>query len=195
MISLFTCLIGIRLIDGFIAFSKSKWRELWASLVIMDECELDGTLELESADCGDTGEPPFVFMGRTIALMSNPEEVVAVTVVCVFEWSLLLSPFWWLVVNRIGLFSLLSAIDISTWGVRKCMGGVALSVERAESPLSLKALALAFAAAASAGSRWAEFDCSKAKSNDEGVPEPGLSKSMPWRLKKWTRSDFIVPAR
>lgn len=123
---------------------------------MMDECELDGTLELESADCGDTGEPPFEFKGRTIAWMSNPEEVVAVTVVVwVFEWSwwLLLLPFERLVVILIGLFSMFSAIDISTCGVRKCIGGVALSVERAESPLSLKAFALALAAAANAGRR------------------------------------------
>lgn len=120
----------------------------------IDGCELDGTFELESADWGETGDPPLVFIGRTMAWMSKPEEVVAVTVVvCVFEWSPLV-PFELLeVVNLIGLFSLLSAIDISTCGVRKCIGGVALSVERAESPLSLKALALAFAAAASAGKR------------------------------------------
>lgn len=95
-----------------------------------------------------------MFKGRTIALMSNPEEVVAVTVVvCVFECSLQLVPFEWLVVNLIGLLSLLSAIEISTCGVRKCIGGVALSVDRAESPLSLKAFALALAAAANAGKR------------------------------------------
>lgn len=118
----------------------------------MDECELDGMLELESADCGDTGDPP-LFKGRTIALMSNPEEVVAVTVVvCVFEWSLLV-PLEFVVVSLIGLLFSMSAIDISTCGVRKCIGGVALSVERAESPLSLKAFALALAAAASAGKR------------------------------------------
>lgn len=112
--SIITCLIGIRLIEGFIAFSKMRCRELCTSLVGMDECELDGMLELESADCGETGDPPFMFKGRTIAWMSKPEEVVAVTVVvCVFEWSLLV-PFEWLVVNLIGLFSLLSAIDIST---------------------------------------------------------------------------------
>lgn len=72
-------------------------------------------------------------------------------VVCVFES--LLVPLEFVVVNRTGLFSWLSAIEISTWGVRKCIGGVALSAERAESPLSLKAFALALAAAASAGKR------------------------------------------
>lgn len=131
---IFTCLIGIKLIDGLIAFSKSKWRELWTSFVIIDECELEGTFELESADCGDGGDPPLILLrGRTIAWMSNPDEVVAVTEVgCSLEWWSLLVPFdlwwwWWLlllllVVNRNGpLLSLLSAIEISTWGVRKCI--------------------------------------------------------------------------
>lgn len=186
-------------------------RELWASLVIEDECELVGMFELESAECGDTGEPPLVINGRTIAWISKPDEVVAVIVVGCVEfdnWSLLLLllplplvvPFWLpllVVVSRIGPFSLPfpSPIEISTCGVRKCIGGVALSFDRAESPESLNAFALAFAAAANAGKRWAEFDCSNASNNDEGVPVPGLSKSMPCRLKKWTRSDFIVPAR
>lgn len=49
--------------------------------------------------------------------------------------------------------SLLSAIEISTWGVRKCIGGVTLSTERIESPESLNAFT-AFIAA-SAGSRFA----------------------------------------
>lgn len=133
---MFTCLIGIKLIDGLIAFSKSKWRELWTSFVIIEEWELEGTFELESADCGDGGDPLLLLLlrGRTIAWMSNPDEVVAVTEVgCILEWwSLLLVPFdlwlwlWWLlllfVVNRNGpLLSLLSAIEISTWGVRKCI--------------------------------------------------------------------------
>lgn len=61
-----TCLMGIKLIDGLIAFSNIRWRELWASFVITDECELDGTFELESADCGELGDPPPVW-GRTIA--------------------------------------------------------------------------------------------------------------------------------
>lgn len=174
-------MIGIKLIDGLIAFSNIICLELCTSLPSIDECELDGTFELESAECGDTGEP-FEFNGRTIACISNPVEVVAVTVVvcklfCELWLSELLLLLLLLLFNRIPLFSLLSAIEISTCGVRKCIGGVALSVDRAESPLSLNAALLA--AAANAGNKCAEFDCSNANNKDDGVPDPGLSKSIP----------------
>lgn len=41
-----------------------------------DKWELEGALE--SAECGDEGEPPFG--GRTMALMSKPEEIDGVGV-------------------------------------------------------------------------------------------------------------------
>jgi hypothetical protein len=68
----FTCLIGIKLIDGVMEFSNSRCRELFTADCI-NECELDGTFELESAECGDAGEQPFD--GRTIAWMSSPDDM------------------------------------------------------------------------------------------------------------------------
>lgn len=47
-----TCLIGIRLMDGVICPSTSRWRELCITLP-MSDCELVGAFELESADCGE----------------------------------------------------------------------------------------------------------------------------------------------
>lgn len=170
-----------------------------------DEWELEGAFE--SAECGDEGEPPFG--GRTIAWMSNADEIEGVGVfrsllpplpppppsagpLPVLLLVLLLRPFG---PSRLQLSasSLLSAIEISTWGVRKCIGGVALSTDRIESPESLNALTAFMAARA--GSRLAGLCWSSARSSDEGVPGPGLSRSMPCRLKKCTRRDFIVPAR
>lgn len=60
----FTCLIGIKLIDGVIELSKIICLELCTRDGSMeDEWELEGALE--SAEWGDEGEPPFD--GRTIA--------------------------------------------------------------------------------------------------------------------------------
>lgn len=80
--------------------------------------------------------------------------------------------------------------------MRKCIGGVPLSVDRNESPLSLYAdEACAWAAAATSwGSNWLAFGESRARSREDGAPGPGLSRSMPCLLKKCTRNDFIVPA-
>lgn len=106
-------------------------------------------------------------------------------------------------------------VEISTWGVKKCIGGVAFSTERSDSPLSLwwlgillaadtmaalelTALAAAAAAAATAfrpvgtkpaaaaaAATWDACD-SRARSSDDEPPGPGLSKSMPC-LEKHTR--------
>lgn len=38
-------------------------------------------------------------------------------------------------------------VEISTWGVKKCMGGVAFSTDRSDSPLSLWWLGMLLAAA------------------------------------------------
>lgn len=54
-----TCLIGIKLIDGVIEFSKSKCLELLTTDVGISECELVGAFEFESAECGEDGECPF----------------------------------------------------------------------------------------------------------------------------------------
>lgn len=63
IVSLLTCLIGIRLIDGVIWPSCNKfWREFCSALVIKD-CELVGAFE--SADGDGDGDPPFV--GRLVA--------------------------------------------------------------------------------------------------------------------------------
>lgn len=124
-----------------------------------DKWELEGALE--SAECGDEGEPPFG--GRTIALMSNPEEIDGVGVLRSLMRSsrrslplldpALLGSFPLLIPFRASLLqlratSLLSAIEISTCGVRKCIGGVPLSTERIESPESLNALTAFMAARA-----------------------------------------------
>jgi hypothetical protein len=50
-------LIGIKLIDGVICPSAIKCREFCRTLPIND-CELVGAFEFESAECGD-GDPPF----------------------------------------------------------------------------------------------------------------------------------------
>jgi len=67
-------------------------------------------------------------------------------------------------------------MDISTWGVRKCMGGVALSVERFPvlSPLSDK------------GAEGIASPDVQLFIMDEELFGPGLSKSIPclWRMKK-----------
>lgn len=150
--------MGIKLIDGVIELSKIICLELCTRDGSMeDEWELEGALE--SAECGDDGEPPFG--GRTIACMSSADDIDGVGVFrSLFPPPLpLLGPLVLLLVPfgpsrlQFRATSLLSAIDISTWGVRKCIGGVALSTERIESPESLNALT-AFIAA-KAGSRFA----------------------------------------
>lgn len=114
--------MGIKLIDGVIDVSNNKCLELCINAG-MRECELEGAFEFESAECGEEGEPPLI-RDDGQGCISRPDVEFGG-------------------VGSQTKFSLLSAIDISTCGVKKCMGGVTLSEERNESPLSLYDCAIA----------------------------------------------------
>lgn len=75
------------------------------------------------------------------------------------------------------------------------MGGVMLSCDRDESTDAAASLKAAAAAASPACCiKCGKLDCSNASNNDDDAFVPGLSRSMPCRLKKCTLNDFIVPA-
>lgn len=134
-----TCLIGIKLIDGVI---WPSWCREFCSALLIKDCELLGAFEFESAECGD-GEPPF--NGRWLlftvdACMSNKAELMLVGNGSVWTFpqqDRKLSVIWnWFFEIKKLSFTLnvsFSAIEISTCGVRKCIGGVPFSFDRRES--------------------------------------------------------------
>lgn len=137
-----TCLIGMRLIDGVIG--PSIWFRLFcASALPIIDWELVGALELESVECGD-GDPPF--SGRWIVehdWMSRTEfRLVGIGSDCVrlgmrMDYKLPAiesgGVFFFVRCEQLTLNESLSAMDISTCGVRKCIGGVPFSLDRIES--------------------------------------------------------------